>query len=653
MTIPALRHYFLIMILALAGTADGVATEEKPSKQLEQLWQQYYDDDGSDEARERRIIAKLISESQRLNSKYDESRARWQLMVFHYNHAHNDSVIIEAPAQMEFYKARKEWNRYYETWTMVVNTYSFSNHVTRAIRETEKMYRDAQKRDNVFGMTKSNYTLGMTYMNIRNNEEAAKAFERCLKHTIDDYQTISQIYFYYCSALNNIGDYQKLLRATDKYMAAINEHNRHGKKSGEELRNNADWTECNIYRAQALTGLKRYKEAQALIDDMMQRSDNMKAYALHHLLSAAAGQALQTKETAKAIAYNDRMLKTANDIGDEMLIHGAESERVDILMSAGRYEEAARLLQKLHKHTIESNNADMQHELTEMNTIFRLDELRMESNIQRARFIAGTIALVAVALLLILYFRYRASKRLKKAYHDLQIANSKAEESSRMKTSFIQQISHEIRTPLNILSGFTQIITANDIHLDSEMRHDISKQIMTNTDRITELVNKMLELADINSQKAIEQNDDVTALEIAAQAVEDSLIAQTPHLTFSMNAEPEAETVMLHTNRHCTVRVLSLLLDNAKKFTKEGDSAVLRIDSDNENIRFTVENSGISIPETEAEHIFEEFVQLDNYKEGTGIGLTVARSIAQRLGGDVTLDTTFTNGAKFIFTLPK
>ena len=60
----------------------------------------------------------------------------------------------------------------------------------------------------------------------------------------------------------------------------------------------------------------------------------------------------------------------------------------------------------------------------------------------------------------------------------------------------------------------------------------------------------------------------------------------------------------------------------------------------------------MGVPVEEAEHIFEEFVQLDEYYEGTGVGLTVARSIARRLGGDVVLDTTYTDGARFVFTLP-
>ena len=65
-----------------------------------------------------------------------------------------------------------------------------------------------------------------------------------------------------------------------------------------------------------------------------------------------------------------------------------------------------------------------------------------------------------------------------------------------------------------------------------------------------------------------------------------------------------------------------------------------------------VEDTGIGVPAKEVEHIFEEFVQLDDYYVGTGIGLTVARSPARRLGGDIVLDTSYTGGARFVMTLP-
>ena len=74
--------------------------------------------------------------------------------------------------------------------------------------------------------------------------------------------------------------------------------------------------------------------------------------------------------------------------------------------------------------------------------------------------------------------------------------------------------------------------------------------------------------------------------------------------------------------------------------------------ADTQHVLFTVEDTGIGVPPEEAEHIFEEFVQLDDYYSGTGIGLTVSRSIARRLGGDINLDTTYTPGARFVFSLP-
>ena len=85
---------------------------------------------------------------------------------------------------------------------------------------------------------------------------------------------------------------------------------------------------------------------------------------------------------------------------------------------------------------------------------------------------------------------------------------------------------------------------------------------------------------------------------------------------------------------------------------KEKARAVLRVTVVDGMVVFTVEDTGIGVPPEEAEHIFEEFVQLDKYYDGTGIGLTVARSLAQRLGGDIRLDTSYSPGARFVYTLP-
>ena len=86
------------------------------------------------------------------------------------------------------------------------------------------------------------------------------------------------------------------------------------------------------------------------------------------------------------------------------------------------------------------------------------------------------------------------------------------------------------------------------------------------------------------------------------------------------------------------------------KFTSEG-RITLRMESDDRTVRFIVEDTGVGVTAAEAERIFEAFVQLDDFTEGTGVGLTVARSLARRMGGDLWLDTDYAPGARFVFEL--
>jgi signal transduction histidine kinase len=254
-----------------------------------------------------------------------------------------------------------------------------------------------------------------------------------------------------------------------------------------------------------------------------------------------------------------------------------------------------------------------------------------------------------------------SNEKLEQSYKELNIAKKKAEESSKMKTDFIQQISHEIRTPLNILSGFTQVITTPGMVLDETTRNDINQRITENTNRITELVNKMLALSEANSRSVIDSHEDVHAVQIAAQAVDESRISTNKHVAFDMQFSPEMEEVVMHTNLEESTRALTMLLDNAQKFQKERHPMAketqighvrLLLNKHQRFVDFIVEDDGIGIPAGEAEHIFEEFVQLDNYYSGTGIGLTIARSIARRLGGNIVLDTSYEDGARFVMTLP-
>lgn len=242
-----------------------------------------------------------------------------------------------------------------------------------------------------------------------------------------------------------------------------------------------------------------------------------------------------------------------------------------------------------------------------------------------------------------------ANAQLQKNNKALQLATARAEESTRMKSIFIEQISHEIRTPLNIICGFTQVLTTTDAELDKAEKRDMSVQIIDNAERITGLVNKMLALAEINSSVVLEREDHTSAAVIAQEAIKAAGINKASHVQFKLVKLFGAEQ-MFDTHLRSAVLALQQLLDNAKKFTEQGQ-VTLQISNHEGQACFVVEDTGTSIPVYQAERIFDEFVQLDEYSDGTGIGLSIARSLARRLGGDIVLDTTYTGGARFVMTL--
>ena len=293
----------------------------------------------------------------------------------------------------------------------------------------------------------------------------------------------------------------------------------------------------------------------------------------------------------------------------------------------------------------------------------KIAEQRAKLSQQRLISVAAVMVTIFVFFHIYAMQRKRAYRRLDQKNRELMLANERAEESSRMKTKFIQQISHEVRTPLNVLSGFSQVLATPDIELDSNDLQDISKKIVENSDRITKLVDKMLDLSIINSNADIDCQDVISPAVIAQEAVAKSGIQRAAHLDFHMELSPEVQDMLVRTHKKAAVKALTLLLDNAIKFTHplafkghHGETrkarAVLSVTASQEQVVFTIEDTGISIPTEQAENIFTEFVQLDEYSDGTGIGLSIARSLTRHMKGDILLDTSYTEGARFVMWLP-
>lgn len=593
-----------------------------------------------------------IAHWQRLGDIEKEGLARWKKIVTLKNSSMTKELADEAEIQMTWFYGQSQWDNYYRTWQLKANALCSMGKLQSALHETQRMLDDAKKRENTLGRAMAYKQIGVIYLNMKQTEPAVDALQRyaeLMKDEDDDISSLSNIYYRMAKAYDYDKAYDQELRVTEEWLEFL--HKKVGKLEKPEVH------ECyNAYylaRAAAFIGQKKLEDAKMALDTAGHHAHLVKtSLSLHHYYKMQARFFLASGDAANAVLYTDSVSMMTKDKDD----HTSEV-RAQALMMLGRGDEAARIYQRLYNEKDSLFGRDARQHLDELNTLFQVDELKMEQ--QQSKFLYMVIAAssIMVALLLLLLYGWRTAIGHKKVSEELRIANEKAKASSKMKTEFVRNISHEIRTPLNILSGFTQILTTPGIDLPESEKADIQERVEENTDRITKLVDRMLELSDISSEAIIERSDKTDVKKIVELSIEQSGIKlhtlpenADSKVKFEVVNNHPTDSVALITNELYAIRALSQILENAVKFTYEG-SITLKTEYTENHLRFIVEDTGIGISADQADHVFEEFVQLDDFADGTGIGLTVARSIAQRMGGDLWLDTKYTQGSRFIFEL--
>ena len=580
-----------------------------------------------------------------------ESEARWQKIVALKNSSQTQQLAQEANAQMEWFGSHDEWDNYYRTWQLKANALSAQGKLQTALQETQRMLSDAQERDNKLGRAMAYKQIGVIYLNMKQTEPAVEALKHYaeLMKDEDDFNSISNIYYRIAKAYDYNKQYQQELQETNEWMHFL--LTKVGKVKKPHVRE--CYNACYLARAAAFIGLNKLHDAKMALDTAHHHAHLINtSLSLHHYYKMQARYYMAAGDAANALLYTDSVKFITNEKDD----HNDEI-RAQALMQLGRGNDAAQIYQRLYQEKDSVFSHEARQHLDELNTIFQVDELKEEQ--QHAKFFYTVLAsaTVVVALLILMLFGWRTAIKLKRINDKLRIANEKAEVSSKMKSEFIRNISHEIRTPLNIVSGFTQVLTSPEMDLPKTEKKDIQERVTENTDRITKLIDRMLMISNIHSDAKIEREDHTDIQTIVAQAISYSGIEQRTRptnkeaaVTLKVQIDAATNALSVLTHKLHASRLLAQLLENAAKFTQEGTIS-LQAEAIDGLVRFIVEDTGIGIPADESEHIFDEFVQLNEFADGTGIGLTVARSVALRLGGDLRVDTDYKQGARFIFEL--
>jgi signal transduction histidine kinase len=212
-------------------------------------------------------------------------------------------------------------------------------------------------------------------------------------------------------------------------------------------------------------------------------------------------------------------------------------------------------------------------------------------------------------------------------------------------------MSHEIRTPLNAINGFTQLLCDPEFELSDEEKLDMQKRVTSNTEASTIIINALLELAagesgtlDLNDLSPVNIND------VCRKAKKEAEEHNENNLQIVFTTEI-GDDFTIKSNEETILQILNKITNNAQKFTKEG-SVILHASRHDSTLEISVTDTGIGIPEDKQKSVFDNFVKLDEFSEGVGLGLSISIRLARSLGGDISIDPTYKTGSRFILQLP-
>jgi len=238
--------------------------------------------------------------------------------------------------------------------------------------------------------------------------------------------------------------------------------------------------------------------------------------------------------------------------------------------------------------------------------------------------------------------------------NDLEISKSKAEESDRLKTAFLQNMSHEIRTPLNGIIGFSNLLEDEDISKD-EIK-ECTSVIKQSGSRLIEIVNNVLDISKIETGQIETTNKTFSVNSLIGDLYNFfAPMAESKELNLSYLIPLEDEDSLIFADDAKLHQILSNLISNALKFTLNGSiSFGYQIKCD--RIEFYVQDTGIGISQDMQNRIFERFTQVESglarSYEGAGLGLSICQGLVNLLGGEIRLESEIGIGSKFCFDIP-
>ena len=242
--------------------------------------------------------------------------------------------------------------------------------------------------------------------------------------------------------------------------------------------------------------------------------------------------------------------------------------------------------------------------------------------------------------------QWNAEQTNKKQQKELEAARIKAEESDRLKSAFLANMSHEIRTPLNAIVGFSKLVIDAECTNEKEQYAEI---IERNSEILLNLFNDILDLSSLEADSLSFNIRPIKLIDICLQ-LEQQFCYKFKNGTKLILDDVDTE-LYVSGDWNRIIQIISNLLSNAAKFTPKGEIHFGYREKE-DFVEFYVKDSGIGIPAERVATIFQRFGKINDFVQGTGLGLTLCRMLVEKMGGRIWLRSQEGKGSRFYFTLP-
>lgn len=534
---------------------------------------------------------------------------------------------------------------YFELERILIKSSLFRGEIRMAIAQSDQMYSKARALAYPFGNALALNAMGEVYSYTGRLREAGAAYEESLR--LLDGMDGEDVHIR--MLLVELIDYNLRIRnvnGASRYLVRLNLYPEDRLSPLELVMRHISNASCQLFKGD----LKAASHCLVQIGQLeAQLIPEIRQYLLiidaRYLVATGAHEAALT-------AYND-FLQTEYARINHNIYKEALLEKADLLVKMGNKEEAYGQYGKVFSYIKTSFEKNYPKEIDRLCTRFQADQLAYQNERDRIvsmRFYLAGIIVSVLFLIFLLVLGWKKIFRLKRSQMRQEAMKEKAVQAIQRKNMFLSNMSHEVRTPLNAIVGFSAVLTDEDESFDDESRREFSEIIKVNSFQLLKLINDILDFSDF-------ANDNITfnirthdAVKLCNEVVETVMASRK--LEVEMRFDTDLSVLMLDTDDARLRQVLINLLVNAAKFTEQG-SIVLELKmADADTALFSVTDTGCGIPPEKQHLIFERFEKLNDFVQGSGLGLSICQLIVKYMNGKLWVDSGYTRGARFCFTHP-